>query len=276
VTTANQLSRFRLATGAARVLPDFVIIGAQKCGTSSLYRYLAAHPSVAPAARKEVHYFDWGYQRGLNWYRAHFPTAVYRTAFQTITGRPLYVGEASPYYLFHPYVPARMKKLLPAAKLIVLLRDPVERALSSYQHQVRRKRESLPFLEAMAAEPERLAPEIERMARDETYNSTVHRHLSYLARGEYADQLASWLDVYPRQQLLVIRSEDFFDDTAGIFAQVLAFLDLPAWLPSTFRQFNAAEYPDMDPAIRRGLVEYFAPHNERLHQLLGRDFRWSR
>lgn len=270
------LTRFRLLTGPLRVLPDFIIIGAQKGGTSSLFRYLTDHPAVAASVGKEVHYFDWHFHRGEHWYRAHFPTATHRAIFRARTGQSLVTGEASPYYLLHPHTPKRVKAVVPEVKLIALLRDPVERTLSAYHHQVRRGSESLPLLEAIDREPERLAREIERLAHDETYNSFAHRHFSYLSRGIYADQLAAWFREFPRDRLLVIRSEDFFSSPALSFAQVLDFLGLPRWEPPRFARFNAAEYADMDPATRNRLIEYFAPHNKRLYDLLGRDFGWAR
>jgi hypothetical protein len=281
VDTSNKsikqpLTWFRLATGPLRILPDFIIIGAQKCGTSSLYRYLAVHPTVVASAGKEVHYFDWNYRRGTRWYRAHFPTDLSRHIFRMRTGQRLVTGEATPYYLFHPHVPRRIKGLVPRVKLIALLRDPVERALSAYEHQVRAGTESLPFLEAIDREGERLAKDTERLTGDDTYNSRTHRRFSYLARGVYADQLESWFEIFPREQLLVIRSEDLFEESAAVFAQVLDFLGLPRWQPRDFPRFNSAEYGVMDANVRRRLTDYFAPHNQRLYALLGRDFRWSR
>lgn len=269
------MTRVRLMTGRLRVLPDYVIIGAQKCGTSSLYRYLNEHPAVAAAAGKEVHYFDWHFRRGTNWYRAHFPTAAYRAMFRVRTGQRLVTGEASPYYLFHPRVPGRVRALLPNVKLIALLRDPVERAWSAYHHQVRAGTESLPFVEAIDREPERLAGEIERLEQNETYRSAAHRRFSYLTRGIYADQLEGWFRVFPREQMLVIRSEDFFDDPGSTVAEALRFLGLTPWQSQQFRRFNAGgEYGGMDPAVRTRLREFFAPHNQRLYALLGRDFGW--
>jgi hypothetical protein len=270
------VTRFRLMTGPLRVLPDYIIIGAQKCGTSSLYRYLNEHPSIAPAAGKEVHYFDWHYSRGPSWYRAHFPTALTREMFRARTGRRLVTGEASPYYLFHPHAPARVKALLPSVKLIALLRDPVERALSAYHHQVRAGTESLSFADAMDQEPARLAAEIERLEADQTYKSAAHRRFSYLSRGIYVDQLAAWLRVFPREQLLIIRSEDFFEQPAATVGQVLEFLGLPPADSSGFRRFNVGEYDGMDPAVKARLTKYFAPHNQRLYDLLGRDLGWPR
>jgi hypothetical protein len=269
-------TRFRIITGPLRVLPDFVIVGAQKCGTSSLYRYLNEHPLVAAAAGKEVHYFDWNYHRGSNWYRAHFMTAFERQLFRARSGQRLLTGEASPYYLFHPHAPRRARALIPSARLIALLRDPVERALSAYHHQARAGTESLPLLEAIEREPERIEQETARLKKDGSYRSAAHRKYSYLARGRYAEQLEAWFAEYPREQMLVIKSEDFFDDPARIVAEVFEFVGLPPSTSHRFQRFNAGDYPDMDPAVRRRLVDYFAPHNERLYALLGRDFGWQR
>jgi hypothetical protein len=271
----QQMSRFRIATGPLRLLPDFIIIGAQKCGTSSLYRYLIQHPRVAACLKKEVHYFDWHFRRGTRWYRAHFPTAAYRRMYETWTGHQLLTGEASPYYLFHPHAPERVRALLPGVKLIALLRDPVDRTLSAYHHQVRRGRESLAFLEALDREQQRIDGERARLTDDHSYNSPAHRHFSYLARGIYADQLTAWMKAFPRERLLVIRSEDFFEDPASVYSQVLDFVGLPHWEPPQFRRFNAADYDAMDPSIRQRLTDYFAPHNQRLYELVGRDFGWS-
>jgi sulfotransferase family protein len=268
----QQISPFRRATSGIRVLPDFIIIGAQKCGTTSLHHYLSTHPSVAPAARKEVHYFDWAFKQGTGWYRAHFATAPYRTAFQLWTGNRLVVGEASPLYLFHPEVPERVRFLLPDVKLIALLRDPVRRAYSHYQQRVRRGKESLSFADAIAHEAERIAA----ILPEETYSSTTLRESSYLTRGIYAHQLANWLTVFPREQMLILTSEEFFSDTKRVFTQVLKFLGLPAWTPPQFDPFNPGTYAGMESSTKRWLIDYFAPHNEQLYQLVGRDLGWPR
>jgi len=273
---AATITTFRKLTGAVRLLPDFIIIGAQKAGTSSLYHYLAQHPFVAGAVRKEVHYFDWAFDRGENWYRAHFPTAAYRTVLDLTRKHRLVVGEASPYYLFHPHVPARAQALVPQARFIVLLRDPVERTLSSYQHQVRKERESLPLRAALERELVTMPAEMARVAAEPGYNSDAHRHFSYLYRGHYAEQLARWFDVFPREQFLILHSQRFFEDTAQVFGDVVRWLGLPPWEPPTYRRFNAAEYEALDAESRDWLVRYFTPHNERLYTLLGQDFGWPR
>jgi hypothetical protein len=273
----RELSLFRVATSGFRVLPDFIIIGAPKCGTTSLYQYLSGHPGVAPATKKEVRYFDEAFDYGTRWYRAHFPTLPYRLAVEALTGRRIVVGEASPLYMGYPYVAERVRSLLPGAKLIALLRDPVERAYSGYQMQVRRGKEVLPVAAAIDREAEQLARAVDRLPRRKTSDSPApKRGRGYLARGIYADQLAAWFRLFPREQFLILSSEDFFRDTSAVFSQVLDFLGLAPWQPARFDRYNAAKYSGLDPATRRRLVEYFAPHNERLYQLVGRDFGWPR
>src|SRR4051812_20031887 len=121
---------YRHLSAPLRGLPSVLIIGAQKSGTTSLSSYLVEHPDMLPSLRKEVHYFSFNYERGVNWYRAHFPyTHHLRRGALTL--------DATPYYLVHPLVAQRAAQLLPHAKLVVLLRNPVDRALSHYQHEVR-------------------------------------------------------------------------------------------------------------------------------------------
>jgi hypothetical protein len=264
----------RMRTGPLRSLPDFLIIGAQRCGTSSLYNYLVEHPAILPALRKEVHYFDDGYRHGLNWYRAHFSTAAGRSLVQRRHGVAR-VFEASPYYLLHPHAPRRIRDVLPDVRLIALLRNPIDRAESHYHHEVRRGRERLSFEEALDREPERLDGELERMRADERYVSFNHRRFSYMTRGLYAQQLAAWHEVFPQDRLLVLRSEDLFADPAAVVSQVLRWLDVPGHHGASFRTFNQASDSKMNPATRRRLGALFAPHNQRLEEYLGRRMHWE-
>jgi hypothetical protein len=257
-------------TSPLRVLPDFLIIGAQKAGTTSLFQTLSSHPGIAGAAGKEVHFFDYNFQRGERWYRAHFPTVLARWS-----GRFKLAGEASPFYVFHPLTPARVAQFAPQAKLIVLLRHPVERAYSHYHHQVRLGLEPLTFVEALDQEAERLIGEFEKLLADATYYSFNYQNYSYLARGMYADQLTRWFRFFPRYQFLILKSEDYYADPEPVVARVLEFLDLPAGPPLPTHAVNTGDYEPLKPALREALVDFFAPHNERLYDLLDRDFGWD-
>lgn len=254
-----------------RALPDFLIIGAQKCGTTFLYQLLVQHPRVKPAFVKEVHYFDLNFEKGDNWYRSHFP-------LQMRNNRTYITGEASPYYLFHPHAAKRASKVVPDAKLIILLRNPVDRAYSHYQHQVKRvtgeARETLAFEEAIEAEERILPAEVRKMLQDEYYRSSSHRTRSYLSRGKYVDQLLVWSSYFPRRQMLVLRSEDLFGDTSNALGRVLDFLGIPRWAPETYSIPNKREYSGLDPLVRRRLDEYYEPHNRRLYEYLGVDLGW--
>jgi len=256
-------------TAPLRALPDFLIIGAQKCGTSSLHAQLALHPEVRAPLTKEVHYFDIHYHRGPLWYGAHFPLRDRRHA---AGGWKTY--ESSVCYLFYDFVPERIIALLPKVRLIAMVRDPVERAYSQYQMSRKRNAESLSFEAAIAAEEERLAPEWGKIAKDPRYHSRIVRQQSYLSRGRYAEQVERWLRYVPRERLLVLDARELATERARVHAEILGFLGLSeSAIPDT-EDRNVGEYEPMAPRTREQLSEYFAPHNQRLYELLGRDFGW--
>ena len=264
-------------TARFRLLPDYLIIGAQRAGTTSLFKYLVEHPAVGrPFLGKGAHFFDTNYSPDLDEYRAYFPTIAYKWYVKASRRMDAVTGEGSPYYLAHPLAPYRIAETLPDVKLIALLRDPVERAYSHYQHEVARGFEDLSFDEALEREPERLAGEVERMRSDPAYNSFALQHHSYLSRGLYADQLEVWYGLFPREQILVLRSEALFSDPEKTYLDVLLFLGVPAYSLRKYEVFNPRAYTEMGPETRHRLVEYFAEPNARLYDLLGVDFGWTR
>jgi hypothetical protein len=258
-----------------RVMPDFIIIGGQKCGTSSLYRHLVHHPSVVAALHKEVHFFDFHFKKGIYWYRANFPSICHKLLVQK-RSKNFATGEASPYYIFHPHVPGRVFHTVPGVRLIALLRNPVDRAYSHYHHEVRYGREPLSFEEAIEKESERLNGEKEKMLGDAHYHSAPHRFYSYLARGVYVDQLKVWMSLFPRENILILRSEDLFADSPGILDRVCKFLNLPGQRMHDRRIYGEGHYTGMQASTRKRLIAYFEPHNERLYRYLGENFRWER
>jgi len=259
----------RPETGA---LPDFVVIGAQKCGTTFFYHLLSQHPLVEPAASKELHFFDKNFDLGVEWYRRCFPAPRWEDGRRTIT------GEATPYYMFHPLASERMAEVIPQARLIMLLRNPVDRAYSHHQQEVRKGGETLNFEEAVEAEETRLRSEREMLLENEHYASFEHQRLSYLSRGIYVNQLLRWAEFFDREQMLVLKSEDFFEKPQDVLKSVLDFLELPTWKPTPSEmgtRRNESRYErGMDPVLRRRLEEYFEPHNKRLYDFLGVDLGW--
>lgn len=278
LTTKNV---YRTATSALRALPDFLIIGAQKGGTTSLYLYLNEHPHIGGAVIKEVNFFDKNHHLGLSWYRTQFPIPWQKWYTRNVQKQNYVIGEASPSYLLSPHTPGRVAEVLPDVKLIVLLRNPVERAYSQYRHNVARGFEELAFAAAIDAEEVRTREEKEKVLRNKEYTSTAYYRYSYLERGIYVDQLKHWLDFFPREQLLILKSEDLYADPKTIFQQTLAFLDVPVLIPESlqkeFKAYNTSEgtlSSKIEPAIRERLVAFFEPHNARLYEFLGRDFGW--
>ena len=266
----------RRATARARVRPTFLVIGAQKGGTTALYRYLREHPAAFCATPKEVHYFNVEYHRGPGWYLAHFPLATRGAAVRRRLGVRPAVGEVTPAYLFHPRVPEQVHAFDPELKLVAALRDPVERAYSQYQMQLRGGTETRSFEYALEREEEEWPRELERLLADPAYVSPTGLQRSYVARGRYAEQLERWLRFFPREQLLILTSEDLLGDPAGPMAAVAAFLGIPAWQAETYPLRSVNEYGPMAPEVRDRLARTFEPHNRRLEELLGRRLPWTR
>ena len=252
-------------TSSVRPLPSALIVGAQKAGTTALYAWLRRHPAVAGPSWKEVNYFDRRYAKGERWYRGNFPRARRAAA----------VLEASTGYLLHPLAPERVQALVPDVRIVALVRDPVARAYSHYQHEVALRREPLSFEEALDREEERMRGELDRMLADPEYFSYAWWNYTYLARGRYAEQLERWLAVFPSEQILVVHSRDLATDPAGSYASVLAHIGAPVHELDEYPRMYGRDYGAMDPATRARLGEYFAEPNRRLHELIGRELEWT-
>ena len=271
-------NRFRLITSPLRRLPDFVILGAMKSGTTSLYDFVVKHPAIAPAAKKEVQYFSTRhrYRLGRLWYRSNFPTSLSGCRFYKKTNQNLISGEATPAYLFYPMVPGRMKEALPDVKLIVILRNPVDRAHSHYHHSLRKNMEPMSFEKAIKSEEKWRAEESERLVKDPNFILTGYRGHPYITRGIYAGQLENWFKCYDRKQFLILATEDLHENPQRTLDQVFDFLGVSPFQVGNLRNLNTGNYEEMNEGTRKFLIEYFKPHNERLSKLLKRSFDWDR
>ena len=242
----------------AAPLPDFLGLGTQKGGTTTLHRLLGKHPDVFLPACKEVHFFDQNYSAEEAWYREHFQAA---RADQRC-------GDITPFYLFHPDVPGRIYQHIPNARLIVLLRDPVERAISQVFHAQRLGFEPLPIDEALAAEQSRLAT-------GDPYSFQKH---SYLSRSRYLEQLDRYEALFPREQLLILRSEDLFSTPERIWQELLSFLELKSidW-PGALPRANAGDGlgDQIDPALRQHLRQQLAETVSGVRSRYGITWEWS-
>ncbi len=247
---------FRSYTGHFRSLPTFLIIGAQKAGTTSLWYYLNQHPQIRMSQKKEVHYFDQNYQNSTAWYKSHF---AWRSDKKYV------IGEATPYYLFHPLAPSRVHKLLPDIKLIVLLRNPTDRAYAHYQMLRRKKLEpSEDFKAACQLEQVRILGEKERIMAEPFYHSYAHQRYTYLKRGEYASQLKNWQRYFQQNQFLILKSEAFFENPQKELDKIGAFLQIDEFDFKELGSVNPGNYKPMHDNYRKWLNQYFKPYNEAL------------
>jgi len=266
------------ATAGLRPLPGALLVGAQRCGTTGLTSALFGSPHVVrPRVGKGAHYFSLNYWRPMEWYRAQFPTRAHNV---WVAGRHRggLVGlDACPYYMFHPFAMERIGRDLPTAKLIVMLRDPVARAHSHHRHEVSRGFEHVEDFEtALDLEQGRLEGQVELMATDASVHSHAWEKYSYVSKGHYADQLRVVFDHVGRERVMVIQAEAYYADQAKALAEVCDFIDIPRVSPSSADRRNGYDYSTMDRSVSDRLTSHFAPHNERLFDLLGEEWDWPR
>ena len=266
---------FRRLTAKSRILPDYIIIGAQRCGTTSLYNYINKHPNVLPAFRKEVHFFDNSFRNGLNWYKAHFSPKWYQQYLERKNNQSYITGEASPYYLFNPHVPERVSKTLSDIKKIVILRNPIDRAYSHYHHEVNIGAEKLSFDDALKREQENIKQETLKLTSDPTTKNFFHQHFTYLSKGVYINQLLTWGKFFNLDSILIIDLENLRADPQKTMLMVTRFLNLSDFQFNEFPKYNPIRYTVMEPDTRTLLQNYFDPYNKRLYSLIGTDFGWN-
>ena len=272
---------YRLLSADSRTLPRFLVIGAQRGGTTALYTYLIQHPHILRAARKEVHFFDLHFHEGVGWYRAHFPLCSTMARRGDALGGPILTGEATPYYLFHPDAPQRIASVLPGVRLIALLRDPVARAYSHYTFAAGGGRDRLTFKEAVRWERDHLDRASENGVESvSSYGSRNHMRHSYLARGIYARQLKAYFDCFDRKDVLVACSENLFRDPQGTCDVILRFLGLGSCELRDSKPRNTGLYgrrrlENVDDELLSELRAFFQPFNKELYDLLGIDFHWG-
>jgi len=254
------------ATAPLRRLPDFLVVGAKRAGTTTLYRYLVEHPGVEPARMfKGTHYFDVRYDQPFSWYRSCFRV---RGPRQRLT------GEASPYYMFHPLAPERIAQRLPDVRLIVILRNPIDRAFSHWLYEVRNGNEPLSFEDAITAEPARIAGELERMVEQPGYESYAVRHHTYLSRSRYGEQLERLYSVISPERVLVLQTERMGEDPAAEMQRAWDFLGLTVHRPTPLRLDAAPAADPLAESTRRGVAAALEGDTRLLMSLPGVDTQW--
>ena len=276
--TISSYRTFCNLTGFLHVLPDFYILGAEKCGTSSLFIYISEHPSSLHPISKEPKFFGKYYGRGLNWYRVGFPFKFQKYYANNIKQKKLLTGDATVRYLDNPNVPDRIKQVTPNAKFIIMLRNPIDRAYSQYNMMVHDGVENLTFEEALEQEEERAITHFKKMQLDHNYYSDDYFYFGYTHRGIYVDKIKFWMEHFPKENFQIIKSEDFFQDPSEIYKETLDFLQLENYDLKQYKTVGTIAYkdPTMNEKTRENLIEFFKPHNNRLESFLGIKFDWNK
>jgi hypothetical protein len=263
-----QLFKNALGLFSRRPGPDFIIVGAQKAGTTALHLMLQDHPNLVSATPKEVHYFDndaWFNQGNIKAYHAHFP-------------KPKPPGtltfEASPMYLYHPEVPARLKAYNPRLRLIVLLREPASRAFSAwtmYHHHFKTGRHVHLF------DPDSFDVAIENALKNLNKRNVAQDPRAYVERGFYAQQLKRYFQYFQRDQVLVLENKDISEKWDDTSVQIFDFLQIPHHAINVQKvlQSNINESDIYKESIE-ALRAFYLPYNDDLYKLLGRDYEWNK
>ena len=252
-------------TSAVRVLPDFLVIGVVRSGTTSLYHNLDQHPNIVKSAYDELGYFDSNFHLGLNWYRSMFPTKFHKKKIIKKYGKFL-TYDVTPFYIYNEMVPKRIHNVLPNIKLIAVLRNPVDRAYSNFHLSIRESGITEPF-EKIVEDEKKIIKNINK-DNDEEYYKFVHD--SMLARGFYAEQLERWYKIFPKEQILIIKSEELATETNKVMNEIFQFLGLKEYNITHVIKKNKADYVPMNKEIRKELIEYFKPYNEKLYSLINK------
>jgi len=253
-------------TSSIRVLPDFFIIGVVRSGTTSMYHYLNEHPSIVKSAYDELGFFDDNFRLGWSWYKTLFPTTITKRIVKRKTGNFLTFDD-TPFYVYNEDVAKKIKNYFPKTKLIIILRNPIDRAYSNYHLGVRMGDEKRTFDQAVDDEMQKIA-EYNEIEMDDYISQ------SYLGRGIYAKQLEIWLKYFPASVIKILESERFSNDTGKTLNEVFEFLDLPNHNIRNLKKKNVAEYPPMRTETRQKLCNFFSEYNEELYDMLKVRYDW--
>ena len=265
------LFEFRRLQPVTRAMPHFIVIGAQKSGTSSMFVYLKQHPQILLPIYKEPYFFDRHYHRGLHWYGSNFPSQRQINRLNDRHGRPHLTFEATATYIFDENVPSRIARDLKTRKFILLLRNPADRVISAYWHARRMGIESRSLAEAVESD---LRLHHAETTGQKDSNTPKTSRPSYVKRGIYHEAVSRWQSIFSPEEILVLQSETLFAEPAAVMTRVFHFLDIPNRSQINYEPQNVGGYQQRDAAARETLREFYRPYNEKLNNLTGSSFHW--
>ena len=253
-------------TATSRVLPDFIIVGTVRSGSTSLYYNICEHPSVLPASYDEIGYFDSNYHLGINWYRSMFPTSKEMQDIRKETGFAI-TGEDTPFYFWKKEAAKRIIEMNKNLKIIGIFRNPIDRAYSNFNLGVRAGTEKLTFEEAIDEEIDFLDKH--------PFRESVDRKRSYLSKSLYDLQIETWFELFSREQIHLLSTEEMKKNPENTLQQVFKFLEIPNYIIKNPQKQKAVNYTKMDDQTRQKLLNFFKNHNESFFNIIQKRFEWA-
>jgi|SaaInlStandDraft_2_1057019.scaffolds.fasta_scaffold35750_1 hypothetical protein len=268
---------FRHLTADLRLKPDFLILGYPKCGTTSLYDYLVQHPNVGSTYRKEINFFNLSFSKGMRWYKNHFPLIFKKFFFEKKFHSNFITGEATPLYISHPLALSRIKSMFPNIKLILLLRNPIDRSFSHFHHQRRGKLEPIEFFDEVITLDKERNSILNKKLQNNEINETNQGFFMppYIEMGKYVKDIEKLFSLFDKKQIMIILTDDLNKNRDDVLKKVHSFLEIPSFIISDFSHKNVGHYESIKLETRKSLIDFYKPYNQELEHLLGLKLNWD-
>ena len=260
-------------TGFIRVIPDFLVIGAKRCGTTSLYQHLPEHPCISKSPHDNMGFFNDNFHLGVNWYKSFFPTTFTRNKIKSKFGGFL-AFDVTTKYMEEESTANNVYQTKPNMKIVVILRNPVDRAYSQYHLSVRQTAERRSFEDVVEENMNRLNKESHEHYEIKPKFSV--KEDNYLKKGLYALQLRYWLKIFPRKSILIMSTEEFESNQQAIYNKIFGFLNISQFEIKNTEKMEKGSYPQMKSETRSLLLDYFRSHNNELFKLINKKFDWEK
>jgi len=253
-------------TSSFRVLPDFLVIGAKRCGTTSLYEYLGQHPCIKKSSHDHIGFFDDNFHLGIGFYKSFFPTIFEKKFFEFKNGK-LLTNDVTSSYIQNSQTATKIFQTLPDKKIIVILRNPIDRAYSEYNLDLRANPDIQSF-ETI------IQNEIDNM--EDKNDGEVIQNKHYLKRGIYFDQLKPWFELFPKKNILILSTEKFGEDANNIFNIIFKFLNLENYNIKNSKRMQKGTYTKLNSKTREKLLKFYKLKNNQLYDLINEKFDWDK
>ena len=253
-------------TSSFRVLPDFLVIGSKRCGTTSLYEYLGQHPCIKKSSHDHIGFFDDNFHLGMGFYKSFFPTIFEKMFFEFKNGK-LLTNDVTSSYIQNSQTATKIFQTLPNTKIIAILRNPIDRAYSEYNLDLRANPDIQSF-ETI------IQNEIDNMGNKNDDEVIKNKH--YLKKGIYFDQLKPWFKLFPKKNILILSTEKFGKDTNNIFNIIFEFLNLENYNIENSKRMQKGTYTKLNSKTREKLLKFYKLKNNQLYDLINEKFDWDK